>query len=133
MNGEKSYRDTPQYASKSGVVNISGRFFILDCEVDFKLPIILGTPFLATGRALVYMKMGKMKFWLNNKEVTFKICRSMWQNGEHQSVSAISYKVVKSSEKQIEERLGVEALVAAIMNFDNDCIEENVSLVAALD
>ena len=36
-------------------------------------------------------------------------------------------------ETQIEERLGVEALAAVIMNFDNDCIEEYESLVAALD
>ncbi|XP_070029743.1 uncharacterized protein [Nicotiana sylvestris] len=28
-------------------------FVILDCEVDFEVPIILGTPFLATGKALV--------------------------------------------------------------------------------
>ena len=27
-------------------------FVILDCEVDFEVPIILGRPFLATGRAL---------------------------------------------------------------------------------
>ena len=26
-------------------------FVILDCEVDFEVPIILGRPFLATGRA----------------------------------------------------------------------------------
>ena len=31
-------------------------FVILDCEVDFEVPIILGRPFLATGRALVYME-----------------------------------------------------------------------------
>ena len=77
--------------------------------------------------------MGKMKFWLNNKEVTFKICRSMWQNGEHQSVSAISYRVEESSEVQIEERLGVEALAAVIINFDSDGIEEYGSLVSTLD
>ena len=51
-------------------------FVILDCEVDFEVPIILGRPFLATGRALV-MKKGQMKFWLNNEEVTFNIYRSM--------------------------------------------------------
>ncbi|XP_070020644.1 uncharacterized protein [Nicotiana sylvestris] len=28
-------------------------FVILDCEVDYKVPIILGRPFLATGKALV--------------------------------------------------------------------------------
>jgi len=33
-----------------------------------------------------------MKFWLNNEEATFNICRSMRQSGELQSESAISYK-----------------------------------------
>ena len=31
---------------------------ILDCEVDFEVPIILGRPFFATGRALVDMEKG---------------------------------------------------------------------------
>ena len=39
----------------------------------------------------------------------------------------------KTSETQIEEREGVEALAAVIMNFDSDCIEEYESLVADLD
>ena len=34
-------------------------FVILDCEVDFKVPIILGRPFLYMGRALVDMEKGK--------------------------------------------------------------------------
>ena len=34
---------------------------------------------------------------------------------------------------QIEKRLGVEALVAVIMNIDSNCIEEYWSLVMALD
>ena len=33
-------------------------FVILDCEVDFEVPIIIGRPFLATGRALDDMKNG---------------------------------------------------------------------------
>ena len=75
-----------------------GDFVILDCEVDFEVPIILGRPFLATGRALVNMEKGQMKFLLNNEEATFNICRSMRQSGELQSVSAISYKVGDSSD-----------------------------------
>ena len=57
----------------------------------------------------------------------------MRQNGKLQSVSAISYRVEESFEVQIEERLGVEALAAMIINFDSDCIEEYGTLVAALD
>ena len=33
-------------------------FVILEYEVDFELPIILGRPFLTMGRALVYMEKG---------------------------------------------------------------------------
>ena len=33
-------------------------FVILDCEVDFEVPIILGRPFLAMGRAFVDMEKG---------------------------------------------------------------------------
>ena len=67
-------------------------FVILDYEVDFEVPIILEWPFLATGRALVDMEKGQIKFWLNSEEATFNICMSMRQSGDLQSVSAISYK-----------------------------------------
>ena len=63
--------------------------------------IIFGRPFLGTGKALVVMEKGKMKFRLNNEEVTFNICRFMRQSSEIQSVSSISYKVEKSSKVQI--------------------------------
>ncbi|XP_069150751.1 uncharacterized protein [Solanum lycopersicum] len=52
-------------------------FVIFDYEVDFEVPIILGRPSLDTGRALVDMEKGQMKFRLNNEEETFHICRSM--------------------------------------------------------
>ena len=52
-------------------------FVIFDCEVDFEVPIIFGRPFLASGRAIVYMEKGQMTFRLNNEEATFNICRTM--------------------------------------------------------
>ena len=78
-------------------------FVILDCKVDFEGPIILGRPFLATGRALVDMEKWQMKIWLNSKEATFNICRSMRQSSELQSISAISYNIGETSETQIED------------------------------
>ena len=75
-------------------------FVILDCEVDFEVPIILGRPFLATGRALVDTEKGQMKFWLNNEKATFNICRSMRQSSELQSLSAISHKKKMKKENQ---------------------------------
>lgn len=55
---------------------------ILDYEVDFEIPIILGRPFLETVHALVDMEKGQMKFRLNNGKVTFNICRSMKHSGD---------------------------------------------------
>ena len=75
-------------------------FVILDCEVDFEVPIILGRPFLATGRALVDMEKGQMKFWLNNEEANFNVFRTMRQSGELQSVSAISHKEKMKKENE---------------------------------
>lgn len=71
---------------------IPADFVILDCEVNFEVPIILWRPFLATGRALVDMEKGQMKFLLNNEDATFNKCRSMRQRGDLQSVSSMSYK-----------------------------------------
>ena len=41
-----------------------------------------------------------MKFWLNNEEATFNICRTMRQRGELQSVSAISHKEKMKKENE---------------------------------
>ena len=70
------------------------------------MPIILGSPFLATGRALVDMEKGQMTFRLNNEEETFNICRTMRQSGEIQSVSAISHKkkMKKENEKKMQNK-----------------------------
>ena len=81
-------------------------FVILDCEVDFEVPIILLRPFLATGRALVDMEKGHITFRLNNEEATFNIFRSMRQSDELQSASAVSYKekMKKDNDLKSEKR-----------------------------
>ena len=96
-------------------------FVILDCEVDFEVPIILGRPFLATGRALVDMEKGQMKFWLNNEEENFNICRSMKLSGELQSISAISLKekMKKENEQKSEKQ---EFMVGNLVLLDNSSL-----------
>ena len=98
-------------------------FVILDYEVDFEVPMILGRPFLATVCALVDMEKGQRKFRFNNEETTFNIYRSMKQSGELQTVSDTSYRVESTSEVQIKERLGIEVLATVIMNFESDGTE----------
>ncbi|XP_049382699.1 uncharacterized protein LOC125847034 [Solanum stenotomum] len=107
-------------------------FVILDCEVDFEVPIILRRPFLATGRALVDVKRGELKFRLNKDEVKFNICMSMKQPNDMNVVSAIEMVVDEDIRVPIEERMTVETLVAVLMNFDVDFQSDYIETVNAL-
>ncbi|XP_070002200.1 uncharacterized protein [Nicotiana sylvestris] len=52
-------------------------FVILDCEVDYEVPIILGIPFLATGKDLVDVQAGELTFRVGEEKMVFHICKSM--------------------------------------------------------
>ncbi|XP_047249926.1 uncharacterized protein LOC124885718 [Capsicum annuum] len=48
-------------------------FVILDSEVDYDMPIILGRPFMSKGIAMVDMEKWELKFRVNNEEVKFNV------------------------------------------------------------
>ncbi|XP_070010270.1 uncharacterized protein [Nicotiana sylvestris] len=63
-------------------------FVILDCEVDFEVPIILGRRFLATRKALVDVEAGELTFRVGDEKVVFHVCKSMRQ---HNSTEVCSF------------------------------------------
>ncbi|XP_016553627.2 uncharacterized protein LOC124892301 [Capsicum annuum] len=65
---------------KSANFTSPANFVILNCEVDFKVPIILGRPFLATGSVLIGLKANELLFRLNDEVVQFDVCQSMKQH-----------------------------------------------------
>ena len=84
----------------------------------FKCLLFLGGYSFATSRALVYMEKGQMKFWLNNEEATFNICKTMRQSGEVQFVSAISHKekMKRENKQKIAKQ---EFMVGDLVLVDN--------------
>ena len=48
-------------------------FIVLDMEEDKKIPIILGRPFLETGRAMIDVQKGELKLRLHDDEVRFNV------------------------------------------------------------
>ena len=48
-------------------------FVILDMEEDDTVPIILGRPFLATGKAQINVEEGELKLRVQGDEVTFHV------------------------------------------------------------
>ena len=48
-------------------------FIVLDMEEDKEIPIILGRPFLATGRAMIDVQRGELKLRVREDEVKFNV------------------------------------------------------------
>ncbi|XP_049358585.1 uncharacterized protein LOC125823227 [Solanum verrucosum] len=106
-------------------------FVILDCDIDVEVPIILGRPFLATGRALVVVESDKLKFRVNDDEVSFNICKSMKQPSDihlvstedviDEAVASVSYLLLKN-----------EPLESILANHDDSKIHEYDEMIAAL-
>ncbi|XP_070050812.1 uncharacterized protein [Nicotiana tomentosiformis] len=64
-------------------------FMILDCEVDYEVPIILGRPFLETGKALVDVEAGELTFRVGDAKVVFHVCKSMRQPNSNEVCSFV--------------------------------------------
>ncbi|XP_070055426.1 uncharacterized protein [Nicotiana tomentosiformis] len=64
-------------------------FVILDCEVNYEVPIILGRPFLATGKALVNLEAGEFTFRVGDEKVVFHVFKSMRQPNSNEVCSFV--------------------------------------------
>nr|XP_016442570.1 PREDICTED: uncharacterized protein LOC107767979 [Nicotiana tabacum] len=107
-------------------------FVILDCKVDEEIPIILGRPFLATGRALIECETGKLKMRLNNEVITFNVQKFMRQPSEFTNCSLID--VVDVIVEEDDETLTIEdPLAACLVNLDKVNMEELTEWVLALE
>ena len=74
---DKSYQH-PQGVIENVIVKVDkflfpADFVILDMEEDDKVPIILGRPFLAMGKAQINMHEGELKLRAQGDEVTFHV------------------------------------------------------------
>ena len=52
-------------------------FIVLDMEEDKEIPIILGRPFLATGRAMIDVQRGELKLRVQEDEVKFNVFKAV--------------------------------------------------------
>ena len=69
-------------------------FLVLDMQEDANVPIILGRPFLATGRALIDVQKGELKLRIQEEEETFKVFKTT----KHRDVDEVFYIEVAPSD-----------------------------------
>ncbi|XP_075096304.1 uncharacterized protein LOC142174413 [Nicotiana tabacum] len=120
---------------KVGKFHLPTDFVILNCAVDKEIPIILGRPFLATGRALMDSERNEIKFRVNNEKVTFQASKGMKLPHEYESISVIDVvdEVEDAVEMKMEEQCLGEALAAILVNFGGEDMEGYMELVNALE
>ncbi|XP_070003537.1 uncharacterized protein [Nicotiana sylvestris] len=58
-------------------------------DVDYEVPIILGRPFLVTGKALVDVEAGELTFMVGDEKVAFYVCKSMKQTNSSEVCSFV--------------------------------------------
>ncbi|XP_019241292.1 PREDICTED: uncharacterized protein LOC109221280 [Nicotiana attenuata] len=75
---------------KVGKFLLPNDFVILDCAIYKEIHIILGRPFLATGRELMDSERNKIKFRVNDEEVTFQASKGMKLPRAYKSISIIN-------------------------------------------
>ena len=78
-------------------------FVVLDMEEDREIPIILGRPFLATGRALIDVHSGNLTLRVNEEEVNFNIFDSLKFPSEGSSCNRV--EVVELCTKEFTQEL----------------------------
>ncbi|XP_070050337.1 uncharacterized protein [Nicotiana tomentosiformis] len=120
---------------KVGKFLLPDDFVILDCAVDKEIPIILGRPFLSTGRALMDSERNEIKFRVNDEEVTLQASKGMKLPHAYEGISVIDVvdEVEDTSEMKMEEEgLGV-ALAAILVNFDGEHMEGYMESMNALE
>ena len=77
-------------------------FIVLDIEEDKKIPIILGRPFLATGRAMIDIQRGELKLRVQDDEVKFNVFEAV-----RHPVESDTYFIVETVEAIVSSQSGL--------------------------
>jgi len=95
-------------------------FVILDMAEDEEMPLILGRPFLATGRALIDVEMGQLMLRFHNEQVVFNIFEAMKHRAKNPNCYRIDV-VDEIVEDNSREPQPTQPMEKAIVNFIESC------------
>ncbi|XP_070020218.1 uncharacterized protein [Nicotiana sylvestris] len=105
---------------------------ILDCEVDYEVTIILGRPFLATGKALCSVEAEELNFRVGDEKVVFHVYKSMRKPNSNEMCSFMDMVTdVIIDETSATINIG-DMLEAVLLNFDDDEMDGFMECVKSL-
>ncbi|KAL5565133.1 hypothetical protein UlMin_028297 [Ulmus minor] len=112
-------------------------FVVLDMEEDREIPLILGRPFLATGRTLIDVQQGKLILRLQDEQVTFDVFEAMKFPSEVHSCFQINTldRLISETFEERTPLLPLEACLvkSATIEEEDEGVRHCSELLAALD
>ncbi|XP_016178500.1 uncharacterized protein LOC107620930 [Arachis ipaensis] len=104
---------------KVGPFIFSADFIILDMEEDKNASIILGRPFLATGRALINVQKGELTLRINEDEIVLNVLQALQHPNESKGCMRVDM-----IDPLIEEAIKAEKLDDVLDSLSkNDLLE----------
>ncbi|XP_070052647.1 uncharacterized protein [Nicotiana tomentosiformis] len=101
-------------------------------DLDYEVPIILGRPFLATGKALIDVESSELTFRVGDEKVVFHVCKSMRQPNSNEIVSFVDL-VTEVIIDDASAMMNVDdTLEAVLLNHDDDEKDGYVECMNAL-
>ncbi|XP_075489529.1 uncharacterized protein LOC142528372 [Primulina tabacum] len=108
-------------------------FVVLDMEEDMEMPLILGRPFLAPGKALIDVQEGKLRLRVGDEEITFDVFNALKHTLQSDSCYRIdAFDAFVSNYVQDALRDPLEAILTTEQRED-DLDEEKAEIVAYLN
>ncbi|XP_016470678.2 uncharacterized protein LOC107792929 [Nicotiana tabacum] len=101
-------------------------FVILECRVDEEIPIILGRPFLTTGRTLIDCETRELKMRLKNEEIIFNVQQSMRRPNEFANCSLVEAMdaILQEEDETLNVKDPLEACLMNLEEMDGEGLEE---------
>ncbi|KAJ9541698.1 hypothetical protein OSB04_028204 [Centaurea solstitialis] len=106
-------------------------FVVLDMEEDRHIPLILGRPFLATGRALIDVEGGKLTLRVGDETAEFSVFKAARNQGEHDMCYRVDILDSWYKDDSMHTR-DVDQLEDALTGLNNDSDNEVVMQLNAL-
>ncbi|GAU44803.1 hypothetical protein TSUD_291960 [Trifolium subterraneum] len=97
-------------------------FVILDMEEDAEVPLLLGRPFLATGRTLIDVEKGELMFRLDDEQVCFQVFEATKFSGPVPECFKVD--VLEEVLNDAQEEEWDHEIELFLQHLDDDCEEK---------
>ncbi|PIN15182.1 hypothetical protein CDL12_12177 [Handroanthus impetiginosus] len=107
-------------------------FIVLNMEANSEILIILGRPFLATGRTLIDVQKGELTMRVQDQQITFNSFKAMKFPNESDECFSVSILDNLAGKEVIAER-PLDILERALLDLADEEDEDDLEAVKALD